>query len=51
MAVRSNALSTAKALLDAKANVHAVAGNGKTALEVANANKSKQELLELLKAQ
>jgi len=51
MAVRSNAVSTARALLEAKASVHAVCGNGKTALEVATTNKGNAELLDLLRAQ
>ena len=39
MAVRSNAVSTAKALIEAKASVHATSANGKTALDIATANK------------
>ena len=39
----------AKALLEAGANVHAIAGNGKTSLEIAAINK-KPELLKLLQA-
>ena len=50
MAVRSNAVDTAKVLLDAKADVHAVAGNGKTALEVAKLNNKKPQMLEMLQA-
>ena len=48
LAVRSNAVETVKVLLAAHANMHAVAGNGKTALEIATVN-GKQGLVELLK--
>ena len=47
LAVRSNAVATARALLEAKANPDAVSGNGKTALEVAKLN-SKSALVDLL---
>ena len=49
LAVRSGALATAKALLEAKADVSVPSGNGKTALEIATINK-KVELCELLQA-
>lgn len=55
IAVRSNAVATAKALLEARANVHAKTGpNGQTPIEVATANLkgkpagAKSELLLLL---
>ena len=47
MAVRSNAVDTAKALLDANANPHAASGNGKTPLEIASIN-GKAAVVELL---
>ena len=39
LAARSGAIDTAKALLDARANVHAVSAQGKTPLEIATTNK------------
>jgi len=50
MAVRSNAIDSAKALLNAKADVHAAAGNGKTPLEIANLNSGRTAMIELLQA-
>ena len=49
LASRSNAGGTVKALLQAKADVHAVGGNGKTALETAAAS-GKASIVELLQA-
>lgn len=50
LAVRSNAVDAAKALLEAKADVHkAASGNGKTPLEIASINK-KPEITKLLEA-
>lgn len=48
LAVRSNAVEAVKVLLAARADVNAVAGNGKTALEIAAVN-GKQGLVGLLK--
>ena len=47
LAVRSGAIDITKALLEARANVHAVSDNGKSALEIAAINK-KPELVKLL---
>ena len=51
LAVRSNAVSAVKALLEAKADAHRQtnSSNGKTALEIATLNK-KPQLIELLSA-
>ena len=50
LAVRSNAVDAAKALLEAKADVHkAASGNGKSPLEIASINK-KPEMTKLLAA-
>ena len=49
MAVRSNAVDTAKVLLDCNASLHAPAGNGKTPLEIASIN-GKAGVMELLQA-
>ena len=49
MAVRSNAVDTAKTLLECKASLHAPAGNGKTPLDLASIN-GKAGIIELLQA-
>ena len=48
IAARSNAVSSAKALLDAKANPTIASGNGKTPLEIAKINGRAGELVALL---
>ena len=49
LASRSNAADTVRALLEAGADVHAVGGNGKSAIETAAAN-GKASIVELLQA-
>lgn len=49
LAVRSGAVDTARALLDAKADPNTASGNGKTPIEIASV-KGKKALIELLEA-
>ena len=50
LAARTGAVDIAKALLEARADVHAVSGNGRTPIEIATINR-KHGLLELMQGQ